>query len=170
MELKLKRCTIRDYLPSDANSLAKHANNRKIWLGLRDAFPHPYTIHDANKFLAGSIPGLPRLHFCIDIGGEAVGGIGLRPGEDVHRHTAELGYWIAEEFWGQGLMSEIVPAFVSHSFEEFSFTRIFAMPHSSNPASVRVLEKAGFQFEGRLQNHVIKDGEILDSLLYATTR
>jgi hypothetical protein len=74
MELKLRRCTIRDYRPSDAMSLAKHANNRKVWLGLRDAFPHPYTTEDANNFLKGSIPGLPRIHFCIDIGGEAVGG------------------------------------------------------------------------------------------------
>ena len=170
MELKLNRCTIRDYRPSDAESLAEHANNRKVWLGLRDAFPHPYTIDDAKKFLAGSIPGLPRLHFCIDIGGEAVGGIGLRPGEDVHSHTAEFGYWIAEDFWGRGIMSEVVPAFVDYCFDKFSLTRMFAMPHSSNPASARVLEKAGFQFEGRLRKHVIKDGQILDSLLYAKTR
>lgn len=169
MELKLTRCTIRDYRPSDAESLAKHANNRKIWLGLRDAFPHPYTLQDANNFLRGAIPGLPSIHFCIDIGGEAVGGIGLRRGEDVHRHTAEFGYWLAEEFWGQGIMSEIVPAFVDYCFKEFSLKRLFAMPHSSNPASARVLEKAGFAFEGRLKNNVIKDGQILDSLVYAKT-
>lgn len=169
MELKLNRCTIRDYRPSDAESLTKHANNRKVWLGLRDAFPHPYTIQDANNFLQGSIAGLPRIHFCIDIGGEAVGGIGLRPGEDVHRHTAEFGYWLAEEFWGQGIMSEIVPAFVDYCFKEFSLNRIFAMPHSSNAASARVLEKAGFFLEGRLRKNVIKDDKILDSLLYAKT-
>ncbi|HEY6070026.1 MAG TPA: GNAT family protein [Chthoniobacterales bacterium] len=169
MELKLKCCTIRDYRLSDAESLAKHANNRKIWLGLRDVFPHPYTIEDAKKFLESSIPGLPRIHFCIEINGEAVGGIGLRPGEDVHKHTAEFGYWLAEEFWGQGIMSEIVPAFVDYCFKEFSLKRLFAMPHSSNPASARVLEKAGFTFEGRLKKNVIKDGQILDSLLYAKT-
>lgn len=170
MELKLQRCTIRDWRPADAESLARHANNRKIWLGLRDAFPNPYTIEDAKKFLEGGIAGLPRHHCCIDIGGEAVGGIGLRPGEDVHRRTAEFGYWIAEEFWGRGIMSEIVPPFVEYCFEEFSLIRIFAMPHSSNPASARVLEKAGFQLEGRLHKHVIKDGQILDSLLYAKTK
>lgn len=91
MELRLERCTIRDYRASDAESLARHANNRKIWLGLRDAFPHPYTIEDANNFLRGSIAGLTRIHFCIEIGGEAVGGIGIRPGEDVHRHR---GVWL----------------------------------------------------------------------------
>jgi [ribosomal protein S5]-alanine N-acetyltransferase len=169
MELKLQQCTIRDYRPSDAKSLAKYANNRKIWLGLRDAFPHPYTIEDAKKFLEGSIAGLPRIHFCIEIDGEAVGGIGLRPGEDVHRHTAEFGYWLAEKFWGQGIMSEAVPAFVDFCFKEFSFNRMFAMPHSNNPASARVLEKAEFTFEGRLRKNVVKDGQILDSLLYAKT-
>ena len=169
MELKLERCTIRDYRLSDADSLAKHANSRKIWLGLRDAFPHPYTIKDAKNFLQGSISGLPRIHFCIDINEEAVGGIGLRPGEDVHRRTAEFGYWLAEKFWGQGIMSEVVPAFVDYCFKEFSLNRIFAMPHSNNPASARVLEKAGFTFEGRLRKNVIKDGQILDSLVYAKT-
>ena len=169
MELKLERCTIRDYRLSDADSLAKHANSRKIWLGLRDAFPHPYTIKDAKNFLQGSISGLPRTHFCIDINEEAVGGIGLRPGEDVHRRTAEFGYWLAEKFWGQGIMSEVVPAFVDYCFKEFSLNRIFAMPHSNNAASARVLEKAGFTFEGRLRKNVIKDGQILDSLVYAKT-
>ena len=169
MELKLKRCTIRDYRMSDAESLAKQANNRKVWFGLRDAFPHPYTIEDAKKFLHGSVPGLPRIHFCIDINGEAAGGVGLRPGEDVHRHTAELGYWLGEEFWGRGIMSEVVPAFLDYSFKEFALQRIFAMPHSSNPTSARVLEKAGFVFEGRLHKNVLKDGQILDSLLYAKT-
>jgi [ribosomal protein S5]-alanine N-acetyltransferase len=169
VELKLEHCTIRDYRASDAESLAKHANNRKVWLGLRDAFPHPYTIEDAKNFLQGSIPGLPRIHFCIDIDGAAVGGIGLRPGEDVHRHTAEFGYWLGEEFWGRGLMSEIIPAFVDYCFKEFSLKRMFAMPHSSNPASARVLQKAGFVLEGRLHKHVIKEGQILDSLLYAKT-
>ena len=170
MELKLERCTIRDYRLGDAESLARHANNRKVWLGLRDAFPHPYRIEDAKKFLQGPVPGLPRLNFCIDIGGAAVGGIGLRPGEDVHRHTAEFGYWLGEEFWGQGIMSEIVPAFVDYSFKEFSLNRIFAMPHSNNPTSARVLEKAGFVLEGRLRKNVVKDGQILDSLLYAKTK
>jgi ribosomal-protein-alanine N-acetyltransferase len=170
MQLKLTRCTIRDYGPDDAESLAKHANNRKVWLGLRDAFPHPYTIEDAKNFLQGSIAGLPRIHFCIEINGEAVGGIGLRPGDDVHRKTAEFGYWLAEEFWGQGIMSEVVPAFVDYCFKEFSLNRIFAMPHSNNPASARVLEKARFILEGRLRKNVVKDGEVLDSLLYARVK
>jgi len=169
MELKLEHCTIRDYRADDGESLAKYANNRRVWLGLRDAFPHPYTIEDAKNSLQGGIVGLPRIRFCIDIDGTAVGGIGLRLGEDVHRHTAEFGYWLGEEFWGRGIMSEVVPAFVDYCFKEFSLKRLFAMPHSSNPPSARVLEKAGFVLEGRLRKNVVKDGQILDSLLYAKT-
>lgn len=169
MELKLTQCSVRNWQLNDAESLAKHANNRKVWLCLRDAFPHPYTIEDANQFLQGLVAGLPRINFCIEIDDAAVGGIGLRPGEDVHRHTAEFGYWLGEEFWGHGVMSEVVPAFVDYCFKEFCLKRIFAMPHSNNHASVRVLEKAGFVLEGRLRNNVIKDGKTLDSLLFAKT-
>ena len=169
-ELKLEHCTIRDWRFSDARSLAKHANNRNVWLTLRDRFPHPYTIEDAESFLerATSERGSEKV-FCIDIDGAAVGGIGMIPGEDVYRLAAEFGYWLAEEFWGKGIMSEVVPAFVNYCFEKFSLTRMFAAAYANNPASARVLEKAGFVFEGRLRKNVIKDGKILDSLLYAKT-
>jgi len=170
VELKLKRCTIRNWRLGDAESLAKNANNRNVWVTLRDRFPHPYTIEDAKNFLerATSNQG-PEKFFCIDIDGAAVGGIGMHPGEDVYRLTAEFGYWLAEEFWGRGIMSEVVPAFVNYCFEKFSLTRMFAAAYANNPASARVLEKAGFALEGRLKKNVIKDGKILDSLLYAKT-
>jgi RimJ/RimL family protein N-acetyltransferase len=112
---------------------------------VRDRFPHPYTIEDAKKFLAKATAKNEREEFyCIDIEGSAVGSIGVHPGEDVHRLTAEFGYWLAEEFWGQGIMSEVVPAFVKYCFEKFALTRMFATAHENNAASVRVLEKAGF--------------------------
>lgn len=170
MELKLKRCTIRDCRLSDAESLAKHANNRNVSINLRDRFPYPYTIEDAKSFLERVVAkeGLEQI-FCIDVDGSLVGTIGLHRGEDVHRLSAEFGYFIGEEFWGRGIMSEAVPAFVDYCFKEFSLKRMFAMPHSSNPASARVLEKAGFVFEGRLRKNVVKDGQILDSLVYAKT-
>ena len=170
MELKLSRCTIRDCRLSDAESLAKHANNRNVSINLRDRFPYPYTIEDAKSFLERVVAKkIPEQIFCVDVDGSLVGTIGLHRGKDVHRLTAEFGYFIGEEFWGRGIMSEVVPAFVDYCFKEFSLRRMFAMPHSSNPASARVLEKAGFTFEGRLKNNVIKDGQILDSLLYAKT-
>jgi RimJ/RimL family protein N-acetyltransferase len=168
--LVLERCTIRSWRLDDAAPLAKHANNRKIWLGLRDLFPHPYTIDNANEFLRCELRTQPITNFSIDIDGLAVGGIGIRIGEDVYRHTAELGYWLSEDFWGHGITSEAVPAFSNYCFENFPLHRIYAEPYANNPASARVLEKAGFVLEGRLKNNVFKDGKILDSLLYAKTK
>ena len=171
MELKLERCTIRDWRMNDVESLAKHANNRKVWLTLRDRFPHPYGIEDAEEFLARATNENGQEKFyCIEIDGAAVGGIGMIPGEDVYRLTAEFGYWLAEEFWRQGIMSEVVPAFVDYCFANFPLNRMFASAYANNPASARVLEKAGLVFEGRLRKNVIKDGQILDSLLYAKTK
>jgi [ribosomal protein S5]-alanine N-acetyltransferase len=170
MPLKLERCTIRDWRADDAPSLAKNANNCKIWLGLRDLFPHPYTIDDAHKFLHEATISQPVTNFCIDIGGSAVGGIGIRLGEDVHRHRGELGYWLGKDFWGHGITSEAVPVFTDYCFAHFELHRIYAEPFANNPASARVLEKSGFVLEGRLRKNAIKDGQVLDSLLYARIR
>jgi len=170
MQLVLKSCTIRPWRLDDAESLVKHANNRKVWLALRDLFPHPYTIQDAHEFLQKKITEQPAINFCIEIDGAAVGGIGIRVGEDVHRHTATLGYWLGEKFWGHGIVTEAVAALSDFCFENFPLRRISAEVFANNPASARVLEKAGFVFEGRLKNYVIKDGKLLDSLLYAKTK
>jgi ribosomal-protein-alanine N-acetyltransferase len=169
MPLVLERCAVRHWRRDDAPSLAKHANNRRVWLGLRDLFPHPYTIEQASEFIR-VMSEESITEFCIDIEGLAVGGIGLRIGEDVHRYTAELGYWLSEDFWGHGITSEAVPAVTDYCFEHFPLRRIYAEPYASNPASARVLEKASFVLEGRLKNNVFKDGQVLDSLLYARTR
>jgi hypothetical protein len=90
-------------------------------------------------------------NFCIDVGQSAVGGIGIRIGQDVHRYVAELGFWLGEEFWGHGIMTEVIPPFVDHCFENFALYRIYAEPYANNPASARVLEKAGFILEGDLR-------------------
>jgi RimJ/RimL family protein N-acetyltransferase len=167
MNLILKQCTIRPWRRDDAESIARYANNRKIWLGVRDLFPHPYTIHDAHEFLQRVMSEQPELKFCVEVDGVAVGGIGVHPGQDVHRHTATVGYWLGEQFWGRGIMTEVVTAVTDFCFASFPLRRISAEVFSSNPASARVLEKAGFNFEGRLKNHVLKDGKLLDTLLYA---
>jgi len=170
MQLVLERYTVRPWRPDDAESLAKHANNRKVWIALRDLFPHPYTRQDAHEFLRRTTSEQPTTLFCIDVDSKAVRGIGIRVGHNVHRHTAELGYWLGERFWGQGIMSEAVGAFTSFCFINFPLRRVYAEPFANNPASARVLEKADFVFEARLKNNVIKDGKLLDSLLYAKTK
>jgi RimJ/RimL family protein N-acetyltransferase len=169
MQLVLKSCTIRPWRLDDAESLVKHANNRKVWLALRDLFPHPYTIQDAHEFLQRAISELPTTKFCIEVNGRTVGGMGIRLGQDVHRHTATLGYWLGEDSWRRGIMSQAVAALTDFCFDNLPLHRLSAEVFANNPASARVLEKAGFVFEARIKKNVIKDGELLDSLLYAKT-
>ena len=166
MQLVLERCTIRPWRLDDAQSIASHANNRKIWLGVRDLFPHPYTIQDAHEFLQRALSEQPETKFCRDRR-HGTGGIGVHPGQDVYRRTATVGYWLGEQFWGRGIMTEAVIAVTDFCFDNFPLRRISAEVFANNPASARVLEKAGFTFEGRLKNNVMKDGQVLDSLLYA---
>src|SRR5580765_5091396 len=167
--LNLRSCSIRLWSEEDANAMQRYANNRKIWENLRDIFPHPYSLQDADAFLDFATQARST-EFAIANETEAIGGIGLRLGDDVHRHTAEMGYWLGEPFWGRGIMTEAITAFTPWAFRWFELLRIFAQPFATNTASVRVLEKAGFVCEGQLKANVIKDGKLLDSLMYACVR
>jgi len=167
MHLQLKTCTLRSWRLSDAESLVKYANNRNIWLNLRDRFPHPYTPRDALAFFDSILGKEPETVFAIDVGGEAIGGVGFALQKDVDRVSAELGYWIAEPFWGRGIATEVVKVMTSYALERHQLTRVFGMPFSRNVASCRVLEKAGYVFEGSLRRSAIKDGVIVDQCLYA---
>jgi len=167
MQLKLKSCEVRSWRPTDAEPLARHADNRKIWLNLRDAFPHPYTGHDAREYIRSVRNRAPETAFAIAVDEEAIGGVGfvLRP--DVERVSAEIGYWLGEPFWGRGIVTEALVAVTKHAIEAHHLTRVFALPYARNQASCRVLEKAGYVLEGRLRRSAIKDGEILDQCQYA---
>ena len=110
---------VRPWRADDAQALQRHANNRNIWLNLRDIFPHRYTIENAQGFLAFIAQEQPPATFAIATATEAIGCIGLRMGEDVHRRTAELGYWLGEAFWGRGIMTEAVSAFTKLAFENY---------------------------------------------------
>lgn len=167
MYLRVGDYSIRNWQPSDAGALAKYADNRNIWLRLRDAFPHPYGLDEAQAFLAKAAAQDPTTYFAIASDKEAIGGIGIMRGEDVHRLTAELGYWLAEPYWGRGIMTRCVETFCTYAFSAFQLQRIHAEPYADNHASAKVLEKAGFCLEGRMRSNVIKDGRILDQLLYA---
>ena len=158
---------IRPYRLEDGEALLKYANNRKIWLNLRDSFPHPYTADDARKLLENTVLKHPLTLFAIATPEEVIGGIGITINHDVHRLTAELGYWLGEPYWGKGIMTECVPLFTAAMFERFGLVRISAIVNVNNTGSARVLEKAGFSLEGRMVSNAIKDGIILDQLLYA---
>jgi len=161
---------IRDWQRDDAESVARYANNRKIWINLRDIFPHPYTMANAEAFLSIVTEDDPKTVFAIANEVEAIGSIGLVPGKDVHRFTAELGYWLAEPFWGKGIVTEAVKRITEYAFSRFSLKRVYAEPYATNPASARVLEKAGFKYEGLLRASAFKDGRLVDQLLYARVK
>jgi len=159
--------TIRPWHILDADALARYANNYNIWISMRDGFPNPYTLDDANSFLEIASRQNPVTFCAIATQQEAIGGIGITINKDVHRLTAELGYWLAEPYWSRGIMTEAVVKFTDYAFECFGLVRIYAEPYANNEGSFRVLEKAGFILEGRMRRSVIKENEINDQLLYA---
>jgi len=170
MRLELSSCIIRSFAAADAVAVQRYADNRNIWINLRDIFPHPYTLENANAFMKFVAQEKLETTFAIATASEAIGCIGLRLGQDIHRKTAELGYWLGEPFWGRGIMSEAVKEFTRQAFEVFDLQRIYAEPFENNRASGRVLDKAGYICEGRLTASVFKGGKVQNSLLYAKTR
>jgi RimJ/RimL family protein N-acetyltransferase len=108
--------------------------------------------------------------FAVEVDGEAAGSVSLRLGHDIERHSAEIGYWLGEELWGRGVMSAAVGAVTKYAFDSIGLKRVFAVPFIRNPASVRVLERAGFQREGLMRGSALKNGELLDQYLYAAVR
>lgn len=170
MYLVRTRCTVRDWRVEDAHALSRHANNRKIWANVRDRFPSPYTVEEAEQWVRHCTRALPATDFAIEVEGEVVGGIGLVLQSDVERISAELGFWLGESVWGRGVMTEAVSAFVPWAFERFSLARIYAHVFEFNLASARVLEKAGFEQEARLRKAVIKEGRVIDEYLFARVR
>jgi ribosomal-protein-alanine N-acetyltransferase len=167
MQLTLKSCVLRSWKASDAEPIARHANNRKIWLNLRDAFPHPYTVHDARDFIKSIRSRAPETTFAIDVDGEPVGSVGFVLRHDVERVSAEIGYWLAEPFWGRGLTTEALIATTDYAITTHKLTRIYALPFAWNAASCRVLAKAGYTLEVRLRRSAIKNGVITDQMQYA---
>ena len=167
MRLELEDCVLRTWEPRDAESLARHANCREIWRNLRDRFPHPYRLEDAVAWIDVCRRGDPETEFAIEVDEHAVGGIGLILGSDVERISAEVGYWLGKELWGKGVMTQALIAFRDYAIQRHSLIRLHARTYDWNPASARVLEKAGFGYEGRLRRSVLKDGQILDQLLFA---
>lgn len=166
-----ERIVLRAWRRSDIAALVGYANNRKIWLNLRDIFPHPYTVAEAERWIAICESNRePTTNFAIELEGKAIGGIGCRLLDDVHWKTAEIGYWLGEPFWGRGIATAAVKQTTEYAFQALGLARLQASVFEWNPASARVLEKAGYVLEGRLRHSIFKDGRLADSLLYAQIR
>jgi [ribosomal protein S5]-alanine N-acetyltransferase len=167
MEIDLGHFMIRDWRHGDEEALVRHANNPKIWRNVRDRFPHPYTLDDATWWIDHANSEDPMTSFAIVVGGEAVGGIGFMMQEDIFRRSVEIGYWLGEAFWGRGLVTAAVRAMSRYIFANLDVCRIYAGVFEWNPASMRVLEKAGFTLEGRMRKAATKDGQTIDEFIYA---
>ena len=161
---------MRPWTIEDLESLVKYANNSKIAKNLTDKFPYPYTIENGKSFIGAAAKNSPATIFAIDIDNEAIGGIGIHPQSDIHCKNAELGFWLAEPFWGQGIITKAIIQMVDYGFETLAINRIFARPFGTNIASQRVLEKAGFILEGRFEKSLFKNGEYIDELVYAVRK
>ncbi len=169
MLIKLDNCEIRNYRINDTEALLKYANNWNVSINLRDGFPFPYTIQDASDWVDFTLHQIPQTNFAIATQ-ELIGGIGITLQSDVYRKSAEIGYWLGEPFWGKGIITKALAAMTKYAFNNFDLIRLYAFVFETNPASIRVLEKAGYKLEGRLRKSVIKDGQILDQMVYAVLK
>jgi len=167
IHLTLKTCIVRGWRQADAGSLQTHADNRKIWINLRDRFPHPYTLEHAHTFLKMALGMTPQTYFAIEVEGQAAGGIGFGLHDDVERVSAEIGYWLGERYWNRGVTTEALAAVTALAIERHGLTRVYALPFEYNAASCRVLEKCGYVLEARLRRSAIKDGRVVDQFQYA---
>ncbi len=140
--------------------------NPRVAVNLRDHFPHPYTLEDGEEWLRAALVQDPEVNFALATDRELIGSIGLKLGEDVYRHAAEVGYWLGEPFWSRGIATRAVRALSDWAFADFGLLRLHAYVFGDNTASMRVLEKAGFEREGVQRRAVVKSGRVLDQILY----
>lgn len=163
---------LRPWRETDAASVAQYAADARVAANLRDVFPHPYALADAEAFIRMCMAneGAGQLYRAIVVDGQAAGGISVCVGSDVYRRSAELGYWLGVPFWGRGIMTGAVGELCREAFRRFDIVRIHAEPYARNAASRRVLEKAGFTLEGTLRRSVYKNGKVLDSCIYSLLR
>ena len=170
MKIELGKCIIRSFQHSDKAALVKYADNKKIFIRLKDRFPHPYTEEDAEEWLGLACNQNPELNFAIANDTELIGAVGLQLQDDVNRFSAEIGYWVAEPFWGRGIAASALMAMTDYAFKHYEFNRLFAGVFEGNDASVKVLAKAGYKLEGKLRKAVYKEGNFLDEHIYSILR
>lgn len=163
------KCRIRKWELSDAKDLAAALSNKRVQDNLRDGLPYPYTEQDGKDFISAMLSADKNetFAFAITVDNIVIGSIGIFRQGNIHRQTAELGYYIAEEYWGKGIMTEAVKQICEYVFGNSDMIRIYAEPFAYNIASCRVLEKAGFQYEGTLRSNAVKNGKVIDMKMYS---
>jgi len=167
IKLTNENITLREFTPDDKYRLAELANNPKISINLRDGFPNPYTIADAENFLEKYAAQESSLVLAIEYKGVYVGNIGLHKGTDVYRKSAEIGYFLGEPYWNMGITTKAVNLICTYGFSTMDIVRIHAGIFEFNPASMRVLEKCGFKRESVAEKAIIKNGMVYNEIKYA---
>ena len=162
----MDKCKIRRWLKDDFSTLAKYLNNKKIWDNCRDNLPYPYSESDAQQFIRFVLNQSEQNNYCIEVNQEAVGNISFSRGIDVERYNAELGYWLAEPYWGKGIMTQMLVLAIRSYFSHTDVIRVYANVYAGNMPSMRVLEKVGFRKCGIHRNAYFKNGNFLDCHCY----
>ena len=170
MILRTRQANLRPWEAEDAATLAHYANNIKIARNLRDGFPHPYSIENAQFYIKSVTDAHQNLIFAIEVDKKPVGSIGIFPKTDIYRRNAEIGYWLAEDYWGRGIATEVVEKMATYCFAHTEVHRLYANVFEPNMASKRVLEKCGFTLEAVLQNSIIKNNQVMDEHVYVRFR
>lgn len=171
--LRFSRCVVRPFDQGDVESLSSAANHPDIARWMRNTFPHPHTADDARAWISKATAAAPTRDFaiCTPDGSAVIGGVGLKARDDIYYRTMEVGYWLGADHWGRGVATEVVAAFADWAFASFEhLLRLEAEVFDGNVGSCRVLEKAGFEFEGRRRKAIEKAGVVLDALIYVKFR
>ena len=162
---------MRSYQKKDVARIAEIANNKNISLNMVDTFPFPYTLEDAEVWVElARGPEKNKTNFAILFEGEIIGGAGFDLKEGQNEGVASGGYWLGEDYWGQGIGTEVWKIVRDCAFENFDIRKMEARVFGWNPASGRVQEKCGFKKEGCLRDNIIRFGEICDVIYYGMTR
>lgn len=166
----LKNVVLRKWQRGDEDCLVKHADNIEVAKFLKDNFPTPYTFADALQWVKFANRNINSYNLAITLNNEVIGAIGVEKQQDVYRKSAELGYWLSEEYWNKGIMTNVVKEMVELAFQNFNIVRLYAYVFSENQASAAVLEKAGFQLESVQKAAIYKNGKIMDQMIYTIVR
>lgn len=166
MELINGKILLRPLKYSDKEILAKLANNKKIWSNLRDMFPHPYQIEDAERFIEAIKKQDTQVTFAIEFETQFAGVISINHQQDVYRKSAEIGYWLGEPYWNKGIVTTALKLVTDYGFNELKLERLFAGAFEGNEGSKRVLEKCGYKLEGIARKAVYKNKMLIDELRF----
>ncbi|MFC5409243.1 GNAT family N-acetyltransferase [Larkinella bovis] len=159
--------TLETLKAADAETIAQLANNRALWLNLRDRMPHPYTLADAVWFIETALKGDLGIVFGIYVDQKFAGVAGVVPQTDIHRLSGEIGYWLGEPYWGRGIATTVVRYLIQYTFVHTDLIRLFAGIFAYNKPSMRVLEKNGFVLDLIQRAAVYKNGKIVDEYRYS---